>query len=98
MSPKKECNLPSYDEKSNPYKGLKIYEAADAGRFYGRDGVKTALLEKIKSQKLTIVLGGSGTGKSSLLSAGVLPEMHDYEVLFMCPQQQPMEAMMQIRH
>ncbi|WP_432762277.1 helix-turn-helix domain-containing protein [Streptomyces sp. NBC_00069] len=58
-----------------PYRGLAAFTSRDAGRFFGRDRVTAALVERvferIGSGPLMLV-GRSGAGKSSLLSAGLV--------------------------
>lgn len=44
--------------------------------FFGRDDEIERLREHVESQPLTIVVGASGTGKSSLVRAGLLPKLH----------------------
>ena len=60
---------------SNPWRGLTSYEAADAALFFGRDDEIAALRARIDAAPLTVVLGASGTGKSSLVKAGVVPTL-----------------------
>jgi hypothetical protein len=60
-----------------PYPGLATFGPADAGRFFGREQATAALLTRLAEQLtrpgLLMVLGPSGSGKSSLLRAGLLP-------------------------
>ena len=60
-----------------PYPGLAAFGPADAGRFFGREQATAALLTRLAEQLtrpgLLMVLGPSGSGKSSLLRAGLLP-------------------------
>ena len=64
----------------NPYKGLLTYEEEDAAVFFGRDVERKKMTDTIlnmpyKEDKLYILYGSSGTGKSSLLKAGILPHL-----------------------
>jgi WD40 repeat protein len=60
-----------------PYPGLRSFGAGDAAWFHGRDGEITDLLVRLSGQLATggplVVVGASGTGKSSLLVAGLFP-------------------------
>lgn len=67
-------NLPPRPNR-NPFMGLASYNEKDQEFFYGRNKVIQALKEKIKQNKLTVVCGASGTGKSSVIKAGLLPEL-----------------------
>lgn len=59
--------------------GLQSYSEAQAAQFFGRDGEIDRLTNLIKANTLTIVFGKSGTGKTSLLNAGVFPRLRkDY--------------------
>jgi Caspase domain len=64
-----------YRHYKNPYMGLKAYTSNDDSMFFGREKAKQDLLEKIKYHTLTVIIGASGTGKSSLVKAGILPEL-----------------------
>lgn len=66
---------------TNPYKGLLSYEAQDAAVFFGRDALRKKVVDGVgqmlhRGQKLYVLYGSSGTGKSSLMKAGVLPYLH----------------------
>ena len=59
--------------------GLKAYTEEQSKMFFGRDEEIQALYQLIKSHTITIVFGKSGTGKTSLLNAGVFPKLRkDY--------------------
>jgi class 3 adenylate cyclase len=60
-----------------PYKGLVAFEPEDSGIFFGRDATVAVLLDRLAHERLIAVVGASGTGKSSLLRAGVLASLHD---------------------
>ncbi len=55
------------------YMGVKPFEASNRAIFYGRDTDIESLYNLILSEKLVVLFGKSGYGKSSLLNAGVLP-------------------------
>ena len=58
----------------NPYKGLRSFQEADAGEFCGRAELVTRLVERVAAEPFVTVVGPSGSGKSSLVHAGVVPE------------------------
>lgn len=60
----------------NPYKGLARFEPEDAGYFFGRRAEIEALTRRI-GPMATIVVGPTGSGKSSLVLAGVLPRINE---------------------
>lgn len=62
-------------EYENPYRGLKSYDAEHWNRFFGRKQAIESLLSVVKNHPLTVVLGASGTGKSSLVKAGIIPRL-----------------------
>ncbi len=63
--------------------GLESYTEAQSNIFFGRDEEIEQLTNLIKSNTLTIVFGKSGTGKTSLLNAGVFPRLRkDYFLPF----------------
>ncbi|HSZ28505.1 MAG TPA: AAA family ATPase, partial [Pseudonocardiaceae bacterium] len=62
-----------------PYRGLKAYDVADARYFFGREALTenlvTRLAEQLPSAGTLVVIGPSGSGKSSLLRAGLIPAL-----------------------
>ena len=58
-----------------PYRGLLAFTEDDAPLFYGRDAFADDLLQKARTLKLIAVVGPSGTGKSSVVQAGLLPRL-----------------------
>jgi len=58
-----------------PYKGLAPFELEDFPIFFGRDDVIDELHQKALNNRLTILRARSGTGKTSLLKAGILPRL-----------------------
>src|SRR6266571_2149678 len=70
----------------NPYKGLHAFRSEDAGDFFGRNRFINALVEALQKQlateqqgaskaRLLAVIGSSGSGKSSVVMAGLLPQL-----------------------
>ncbi len=66
-------------ETKNPYKGLRAFQQADAADFFGRtsmiERVLGRLQEPVVESNFLAVIGPSGSGKSSLVKAGVLPAL-----------------------
>jgi WD40 repeat protein len=58
-----------------PYVGLQAFSEADAERFFGREIVIEQLIKRLKEVHFLFVIGPSGSGKSSLLRAGLLPAL-----------------------
>ncbi len=58
-----------------PYRGLQTFEAKHAEFFFGRDADIQRLVERLKTTRLLAVVGPSGSGKSSLVRAGLLPAL-----------------------
>jgi WD40 repeat protein/DNA-binding SARP family transcriptional activator len=58
-----------------PYVGLRAFGESDADRFFGRDGDVARLLDRLATSRFLAVLGPSGSGKSSLVLAGLLPAL-----------------------
>ncbi|HEX6076912.1 MAG TPA: ATP-binding protein, partial [Micromonosporaceae bacterium] len=67
------------DLENNPYLGLEPFQSSDAGRFFGRvvltERLRTRLAESARGAGTLLVIGPSGSGKSSLLRAGLVPLM-----------------------
>jgi hypothetical protein len=59
-----------------PYPGLAYFGPGDADLFFGRDAAITRLAEAVGRQSLTALVGASGSGKSSVILAGLAPRLH----------------------
>jgi len=60
---------------ANSFLGLQSYTEAQSNLFFGRDTETNTLTTLVQLNTLTIVFGRSGTGKTSLLNAGVFPKL-----------------------
>ena len=84
-----------------PYKGLEAFQPDDTGYFFGREELVADLLARLAESPFLAVLGGSGSGKSSLLRAGVVPALwagtlpgsKDWLVRIMTPGEHPLEEL-----
>lgn len=87
-----------------PYKGLQYFEESDAELFFGRealtDWLVKRLMERLESdQRFLAIVGASGSGKSSLVRAGLTPALHwqpassGWPVVILTPTTHPVEAL-----
>ena len=63
---------------SPPYKGLQFFGEADSDLFFGREKLTSKLVSKIdpsKGNRFLAVVGASGSGKSSIIRAGLIPAL-----------------------
>ncbi len=60
-----------FDGRS-PYKGLDVFEEEDAELFFGREKLVDDLVSRVKDSRTVFVTGPSGSGKSSLVRAGLI--------------------------
>jgi len=58
-----------------PYLGLRYFDEEQSHLFFGREAQASDVLEKLRRSRLVTVMGGSGSGKSSLVRAGVIPTL-----------------------
>ena len=89
--------------RPNPFKGLRPFDESDEDHFFGRDDLVDELLRRLASQdhRLTLVVGGSGSGKSSVVRAGLLPRVrrgdlgcsHPWFATTMLPGSAPFEGL-----
>jgi serine/threonine protein kinase/formylglycine-generating enzyme required for sulfatase activity len=83
--------------EGNPYRGLQSFEAEHRALFFGRTIEVRAVIERLRSEPFVLVAGDSGTGKSSLCRAGVLPlveegalqEQRSWSVVRLVPGRRP---------
>jgi WD40 repeat protein/class 3 adenylate cyclase len=64
-------------EAQNPYKGLRAFAENDAGDFFGREALTEHLVERLAETRFLAVVGPSGSGKSSVVRAGLVPRLRE---------------------
>ncbi|MBZ0274779.1 MAG: serine/threonine-protein kinase PknK, partial [Anaerolineae bacterium] len=97
--------LDSQWQPENPYKGLRAFQEADAADFFGRATLIDQLLDRLRAESDTsrflAVVGPSGSGKSSVVKAGLIPSVRlgmipgsaNWFVTEMVPGTHPMEEL-----
>ncbi len=60
----------------NPFPGLRPFRDSEAHLFFGRSEPIDGLLAELSGSRFVAVMGASGSGKSSLVTAGLLPALH----------------------
>ncbi len=78
-----------------PYKGLQVFSGDDAVRFYGRERAIEDVLGALAEGSFVVVVGSSGSGKSSVVRAGCLPQLadQDVDVVLLSPGEDPLRAL-----
>ena len=61
--------------RPNPFPGLRPFMEEEADLFFGRDRQSDELVHRLASRRFLAVVGTSGSGKSSLVRAGLLPSL-----------------------
>jgi Novel STAND NTPase 1/TIR domain len=82
----------------SPYRGLLYFREEDAPFFFGREIAAERLLDAITRRSLIAVVGASGSGKSSVVRAGLLPRLRRgghqvWEVATLVPGDRPLYAL-----
>ncbi|MFZ1752088.1 MAG: BTAD domain-containing putative transcriptional regulator [Caldilineaceae bacterium] len=70
-------NQPSDQPDRSPYPGLSAFGLEHSANFYGRETTIDRLRAVVCQQPLVLLTGPSGSGKSSVINAGLLPALHD---------------------
>jgi len=60
----------------HPFPGLRHFEADEEHLFFGREGQSEEILRRLRQHRFLAVIGSSGSGKSSLIRAGLLPYLY----------------------
>jgi len=81
-----------------PYRGLLFFREEDAPFFFGRDTAIRKLAEEIRSRNFLAVVGASGSGKSSVVRAGLVPTLRQssdriWEIVTILPGDRPLHAL-----
>lgn len=92
---------PCPPQEANPYLGLLTFQAADAARFFGRDALIADLIARAKNTPFIAVLGASGSGKSSVVRAGLLPQLQSgaipgserWRTIILAPGMRPLDTL-----
>ncbi|HEY9692996.1 MAG TPA: CHAT domain-containing protein [Oculatellaceae cyanobacterium] len=79
-----------------PYRGLAAFREEDAPDFYGREEFTQQLVMAVKQKSFVAVIGASGSGKSSVVFAGLIPYLkksHEWRVVTFRPGNNPFESL-----
>ena len=81
-----------------PYRGLLYFREEDAPFFFGREAAIKQLVSAVQDHSLVSVVGASGSGKSSVVRAGLVPELRKsrdrvWEVTTIVPTDRPIHAL-----
>ena len=92
-----------------PYKGLQYFDEADAEHFLGREKLTATLAGRLRETRFLAVIGASGSGKSSVVRAGLIPALragkqladgslppsgsHQWLIRIMTPTEFPLDAL-----
>lgn len=81
-----------------PYRGLLYFREEDAPFFFGRETAIAQLISAVRQHNLVAVVGASGSGKSSVVRAGLVPELrkardHAWDVATIVPTDRPVHAL-----
>jgi hypothetical protein len=88
LGPKYFAWPPKNDESRPPYRGLRPFEAEDAGIFFGRDAPIVEALDRLRGlrastpPRLLVILGASGAGKSYSCAPACFPTLRATTVTF----------------
>jgi WD40 repeat protein/tetratricopeptide (TPR) repeat protein len=90
--------------RTNPFPGLRPFRTDEHHLFFGREEQTVALLQLLRKHRFLAVVGTSGSGKSSLVRAGLIAELHggtmtragsSWEVIILRPGGSPIENLAQ---
>ncbi len=81
----------------SPFPGLRAFTEADAPIFFGRGYETDALIKQLQASRFVAVVGASGSGKSSLVGAGLIPRLRgnaiegskDWQIIRFTPGDEP---------
>ncbi len=81
-----------------PYRGLQPFDGGDARLFFGREATTTRLVEALAAWPLMAIVGASGSGKSSILRAGLIPAVQgdsrrEWQTHLLTPGAHPLDSL-----
>jgi len=81
----------------NPFPGLRPYRLSESHLFFGRRHHAQQIFDKLLAHRFVSVVGNSGSGKSSLVGAGVIPRLNqhalDWSICSFRPAADPLESL-----
>ncbi len=77
----KYCKYVVATNKNNPFQGLRPFEFTHSSYFFGRDHEVETILSIIQKHQFLSLVGESGVGKTSIVNAGILPEIREYDYI-----------------
>ncbi|MFD4636157.1 hypothetical protein ACFWN2_02510 [Lentzea sp. NPDC058436] len=76
---------PKLDQDASPYLGLAAFQPEDADRYFGRENLVEHLAGQVSATPVVAVFGASGSGKSSMLRAGLVPAIRTHPAFAALP-------------
>ncbi len=91
----------AWDARKSPFPGLHAFKEEDAPIFFGRGYETDALVKQLNDSRFVAVVGASGSGKSSLVGAGLIPRLRanaiegskDWQIVRFIPGEDPFERL-----
>ncbi|HEY6344843.1 MAG TPA: AAA family ATPase [Bryobacteraceae bacterium] len=102
VSPMSVSNATAELDLLQPYPGLRPFQPEEALKFHGRETHTAELLRRLAESRFVAVVGNSGSGKSSLVRAGLLPALYrgrligatsQWRICIMRPEEAPVRAL-----
>lgn len=69
--------IADYWEQHSPFRSLRVFEPEDSWLFFGRESETEELVRRLGFSSVLVIIGNSGSGKSSLVRAGLIPALRD---------------------
>jgi hypothetical protein len=96
--PDLQMRLDSVNASICPYRGLLYFREEDAPFFFGREEAIDKLTSAVQRQSFVALAGSSGSGKSSVVRAGLVPRLRrdrntTWETVILVPTDQPLKAL-----
>jgi len=97
----KTISAQAWDTNRSPFPGLRAFTEDDADIFFGRGRETDALVTRLTDNRFVAVIGSSGSGKSSLVGAGLIPRLRanaiegskDWKVVQFTPTDDPFNSL-----